>query len=439
MGGEVRKAMILAAGEGTRLKPLTLETPKVLLPVGGTPLICHTLNWLRSHHISEVAINLCCQGEKIRELLGDGSRWGMRILYSQEEVLLGTAGGLKKVEEFFDATFVVVYGHVLTDLDLTAMVRFHQEKKTVATLAILAVSHTWEVGVVQIDKEGRITRLVEKPPKGTEPGKLASGGIYVLERSVLDHIPGQGFCDFACHVFPNLIETGLPIYGYALGPQDYLIDIGTPEKYRRANRDVETGRLKLNHATRAVFLDRDDTIARDVHYYRRVEDFELLPTVPQAIRLLNESGFRVIVVTNQSGIARGYFTEATLAQIHQKMRNELARHGAHVDAIYYCPHHPNQGCDCRKPGTALFRQAARELGVGFAASYVVGDSYMDIKAGQDLGCKTVLVATSSEGGDNQRPSSPDCVASTLLEAAQWVVVNSAGLGAPLRAAGHENS
>jgi len=116
---------------------------------------------------------------------------------------------------------------------------------------------------------------------------------------------------------------------------------------------------------KAVFLDRDGTIAMDVHYCRRPEDFELLPTVPEAISLLNENGFMVVVITNQSGIARGYFTEETLAQIHQKMTGELAKYDARVDAIYYCPHHPDDGCQCRKPKTALFFRAAKELNIDF--------------------------------------------------------------------------
>ncbi len=147
---------------------------------------------------------------------------------------------------------------------------------------------------------------------------------------------------------------------------------------------------------RAVFLDRDGTIARDVHYCRRSEDFEILPTVPEAIRLLNENGFKVVVITNQSGIARGYFTEETLAQIHQKMADELAKYGAWVDAIYYCPHHPDDGCQCRKPKTALFLKAAGEHNIDLKSSYVVGDMQMDIDAGKALGCKTVLVTTAPQ-------------------------------------------
>lgn len=171
---------------------------------------------------------------------------------------------------------------------------------------------------------------------------------------------------------------------------------------------------------KAVFLDRDGTIARDVHYCRRPEDFEILPTVPDAIRLLNENGFKVVVITNQSGVARGYFTEETLAQIHDKMRRELARYGAWVDAIYYCPHHPDDRCECRKPKTAMFQRAAEEHDIDFDASYVVGDMQMDVAAGKALGCHTILVTTGpGKGEDIIDP--PDYVADSLLQAAHWII------------------
>ncbi len=171
---------------------------------------------------------------------------------------------------------------------------------------------------------------------------------------------------------------------------------------------------------KTVFVDRDGTIARDVHYCRRVEDFEFLPTVPEAIRLLNEHDFKTVVVTNQSGVARGYFTEATLLQIHQHMKKELARYGAWIDAIYYCPHHPDEGCECRKPRTGLFRQAARELDIDFSGSFVVGDMAMDIEAGRVLSCQTVLVTTGPQERSNIA-NSPDYIADSLLEAAQWII------------------
>jgi len=171
---------------------------------------------------------------------------------------------------------------------------------------------------------------------------------------------------------------------------------------------------------KAVFLDRDGTIAKDVHYCCRPEDLEIFPTVPEAIKLLNENDFKVVVITNQSGIARGYFTEETLARIHQKMEDELKKHGARVDAIYYCPHHPDDGCECRKPKTALFLQAANELDIDLRSSYVVGDMQIDIDAGKALGCKAVLVTTGPQGR-NSISVPLEHVADSLLEAAKWIL------------------
>jgi histidinol-phosphate phosphatase family protein len=173
---------------------------------------------------------------------------------------------------------------------------------------------------------------------------------------------------------------------------------------------------------RAVFLDRDGTISRDVHYCSRAEDFQILPGVPQAIRLLNDHGFKVVVVTNQSGIARGYFTEETLSLIHQKMREELQEHGAFVDAIYFCPHHPDDNCECRKPKTRLLLTAAQDIGINLAVSYMIGDDAKDVQAGRTAGCKTVWI-TAGPGNmkDNPPCQSADHIASGLYQAVEWVL------------------
>lgn len=241
------KAMILAAGEGTRLRPLTLETPKVLLPIGGVPLIQHSLAWLKSYGIFEIAVNLHYLGDKIRGFLGDGSRFGVKITYSQEETLLGTAGGVRRMEQFFNDTFMVVYGDNLTDFDLSAMLEFHREKMALATLAIFKAPNPSEVGIVRINGQRRITSLVEKAPLGSALENLANGGIYVLEREVLSHIPSQGFSDFSYSIFPKLIKLGLPVYGYALRPEDYFLDIGTPDNYHQANEDMRAGKVKIKY------------------------------------------------------------------------------------------------------------------------------------------------------------------------------------------------
>jgi histidinol-phosphate phosphatase family protein len=173
-------------------------------------------------------------------------------------------------------------------------------------------------------------------------------------------------------------------------------------------------------ANRAVFLDRDDTMARDVPYCSRPEDFELFPNTAKAIKLLNEHGYSVIVVTNQSGVARGYFTEDVLDQIHRKMLRQLAEEGARIDGIYYCPHHPDENCECRKPKPQMVLQAVNEHDIDLKRSFMVGDKPMDIRLGQNVGCRTVLIP--SDAGENDSKSSlPDYTATDLYQAALWII------------------
>ena len=171
---------------------------------------------------------------------------------------------------------------------------------------------------------------------------------------------------------------------------------------------------------RAVFLDRDGTIARYLEYCCRLEDFHLLPGVGETIRRLNQAGLLVIVVTNQSAIARGWLTMETLEAIHHKMRQELARVGARVDAIYVCPHHPEDGCGCRKPNTAMFARAAEELRVSLADSYMVGDRHLDVLAGRAIGSRTILVRT-GHTPESDHGVRPDYEATTLDDAVQWIL------------------
>ena len=170
---------------------------------------------------------------------------------------------------------------------------------------------------------------------------------------------------------------------------------------------------------RAVFLDRDGTMAKDVHYCSGPEDFELFPNTAKAIKLLNEHGFKVIVITNQSGIARGYFTEETLAKIHEKMKGELAKEGAWVDAIYYCPHHPDDNCDCRKPKPKLVLQAVRDFDIDLKCSFVIGDLQMDIDLGKAVGCKSILIGNPPLMDEVK--IKPNFAASDLPEAVQTIL------------------
>ncbi len=172
-------------------------------------------------------------------------------------------------------------------------------------------------------------------------------------------------------------------------------------------------------------MDRDGTIARDVPYCSRPEDFQIFNGVPEAIRSLNDAGLKAVVITNQSGVGRGYFTEEMLGRIHRKMLTDLERQGARIDGIYYCPHHPDDNCDCRKPRTALFHRAAHDLDLDFATSFMIGDMAQDIEAGKAVGCRTVLVlqkkdGASASGGPPLKPM-PDYTAVDFAAAVTWIL------------------
>lgn len=175
---------------------------------------------------------------------------------------------------------------------------------------------------------------------------------------------------------------------------------------------------------RAVFIDRDGTIAKDVSYCSRPHDIQLLPTAGEGIGLLNKSGLKVIMVTNQSGIAHGYFTEAMLDRIHRKMMRDLAQHQAHIDAIYYCPQHPDDHCDCRKPRPAMIYRAAKEYDIELSQAFFVGGQWRDVEAGHSAGCKTCLVSSNGKLEmllNQHNMTAPDFIARDFLEACMWIL------------------
>jgi len=214
-----------------------------MVPIGGQPLLAHTLTWLQRNGVEEVAINLHHRPEAVMDFFGDGRSFGLRIRYSVEEELLGTAGALTRFLDFFDeGPFYVVYGDLLTAVDLAAVLRFHQERKATATIALYQVPNPTECGLVDMDGEGRIRRFVEKPHPEEVFTDLANAGIYVLEPHVLDSVPrGQPY-DFGRDLFPRLLQEGVPLLGYPI--RRYLLDIGTPAKYQQAQEDWAAGRVK---------------------------------------------------------------------------------------------------------------------------------------------------------------------------------------------------
>ncbi len=236
------KAMILAAGEGTRLRPLTLHTPKPMLPVAGRPTLEWIFLWLRFHGIREFIVNLHHEPEPVMHHFGNGQRYGVQLTYSVEPTLLGTAGGIKRVERLFTQPFVVVYGDVLTDMDFGQLLRFHQSQgaEPHITLSLYRVANPQECGIVEVDDRHRVTRFVEKPPPDQIFSELANAGVLIIDPPLLASVPSQGFSDIARDLLPLLLRQGVPLYGRPIEESVYLIDIGTPEKYERVQHEWPT-------------------------------------------------------------------------------------------------------------------------------------------------------------------------------------------------------
>ena len=238
------RAMIMAAGIGTRLRPVTDLLPKPMVPIVNRPALYHILRLLKRHGLSEVVINLHHLPEVIEAYLGDGSLLGMDITYSVERELMGTAGGVKKSAGFLGGgTFLVVSGDALTDIDLTGLVAQHRRNGSIATMAVKEVADPSSYGVVVADEEGRVVGFQEKPTPEEARSRLCNCGIYVFEPEILSYIPEEQFDDFGKRLFPDLLKQGVPFHAHTVN--GYWSDVGNLREYIRGNADALARRVDI--------------------------------------------------------------------------------------------------------------------------------------------------------------------------------------------------
>ena len=234
--GFLMKGLILAGGKGTRLRPLTLNTPKPIVPVANRPFLLYQLDLMKSAGVGEIILSLSYQPRKIEDLLKDGADFDVLIRYAIESNPLGTAGAFKNAQEWIEETTVVFNGDVLTSLDLGAVIAAHHEMGAIATIVLTPVEDPSAYGLVEFNDTGRIHRFLEKPSMDEITSNNINAGTYVLDSKVLDYIPGDRPFSFERELFPTLVEQGLPVYAYV--SDCYWIDIGTPEKYLEVHRDI---------------------------------------------------------------------------------------------------------------------------------------------------------------------------------------------------------
>ncbi|HZB31050.1 MAG TPA: mannose-1-phosphate guanyltransferase [Streptosporangiaceae bacterium] len=238
------KAVVMAGGEGTRLRPMTANQPKPLLPVVNRPIMEHVLRLLKRHGLSETVVTVQFLAALIRNYFGDGEELGMSLQYATEEMPLGTAGSVKNAEAALrDDRFLVISGDALTDIDLTDMVNFHKKNGALVTIGLKRVPNPLEFGIIIVDDDGRVQRFLEKPTWGQVFSDTANTGIYVMEPEVLDHVTEGTSVDWSGDVFPKLLAEGAPLYGYIA--DGYWEDVGTHESYLKAQADMLSGKIDV--------------------------------------------------------------------------------------------------------------------------------------------------------------------------------------------------
>lgn len=236
--------MVLAAGLGTRLRPLTGSISKPMAPIVNRPVMWHILRLLKRHGFTEAVANLHYHPHAITNYFGKGQKVGIELRYSLEPELLGTAGGVKKVQKFFgDETLLIISGDALTDIDLKKLIRQHKEAGGIASLALKRVEDPSKFGVVILDRDNRVVGFQEKPAPGEELSNLCNCGIYVFEPSIFDYIPKNSFYDFGTELFPQFVTKSIPFYGFEIDA--YWNDVGSLEQYRIGNFDALTGKVKV--------------------------------------------------------------------------------------------------------------------------------------------------------------------------------------------------
>jgi len=237
------KAVVMAGGEGSRLRPLTIRRPKPMVPIAGKPVMEHILNLLKRHGITEVVVTVQYLASNIEDYFGNGSQLGMRISYSREDVPLGTAGSVKNAEDLLTEPFMVISGDALTDFNLTEIIEYHNSKKSLATLTLAHVHNPLEFGVIITNEDGHISQFLEKPSWGEVFSDTINTGIYVLDPQIFSYFEKDKPYDFSQELFPYMLKKGDPIYGYV--SSGYWCDVGNLSEYMRANADALNGRVNV--------------------------------------------------------------------------------------------------------------------------------------------------------------------------------------------------
>lgn len=374
------QAVILAGGRGTRLKPLTDSRPKPMIEFHGRPFLEYLIENLREQGIRKVLLLLGYLPDAVRGHFRDGSGFGVEIQYSVTEETDDTGRRMRLAESRIDDVFLFMYCDNYWPLRLGDMLRRYEESAAEAQITVYSNKDQYTRSNVQV-LDGRVA-LYDKL-RASQGLQGVDIGYGIFKKSIFRHL-GAGNMHFETEVYARLVEER-QLGAYVTDHRYYSVG-----SFERLKLTEEFLRRRP-----AIILDRDGVLNRrapKAEYVRTWKQFAWVPGAREALRMLKEAGYRIIVVTNQAGIARGAMTEAALREIHDRMRKEAGDCGGGIDAVYHCPHGWDERCECRKPRPGMLFKAQRDLHLDLTRTFFIGDDERDEEAGRAAGCKTALVS-----------------------------------------------
>lgn len=382
----ITQAVILAGGRGQRLQPFTLNNPKPLVPINSKPFLDHLIQLLEGNGIKEVIILTGHQADKINNYFDKNPRNKVKIKFSYTP-LLNEKGEenesgirLKNAEDLLNDTFLLIYCDNYWPLNLKILTRYFREHPSDVLVTVYSNQDNSTKNNIFITQSGFISKY--DPGRTDKHLNGVDIGFFIINKKVLKLLP-QSNSKFESTVLPNLIEKKR-LSGY-LTTQKYY-SIGDMQRVKHTEEFLSTKKV--------VFLDRDGVINKKppkAEYIKTWREFEFLPGAIEAIQLLCKKGYKIFIVSNQAGIARGIMTPKDLQNIHKNMQKELKAHGAKIDGIYHCPHDWNADCECRKPKPGMLIQASRDHFIDLRKAIFIGDDERDKQAGEHVECSTILV------------------------------------------------
>lgn len=400
--------MILAGGLGTRLKGILGELPKPMAPINKLPFLHYLLNYLSNQGVKEVFLCVGFKHEVIVRYFGDHFR-DIKIFYTIEKELLGTGGAIMPVLSKWKEPFFLLNGDTFFEADLKSFSEAFFKLRPLASLSLKPVFNQDRYGAVQLDGQ-QITAFTEK--KFIESGWI-NAGVSILTSEIFEgKLPGDVF-SYEKDLFEKKAASHF-LHGFV--QDEYFIDIGIPEDYERAQKEIPMRFFTKTHSAKFLFLDRDGVINKHLpgDYVKNIGQFEFLPGVLEAIVKFNQFFSRIVIVTNQQGIGKGLYTEEDLNVVHTFMLDKVKEAGGRIDAVYFCPSLEKNNDLCRKPNVGMGLQAKSDFPeIDFEQSVMIGDSLSDLQFGRNLGMFTIWI--SSDPGQKFNPDLVDLRMDSLKE------------------------